>query len=103
MSTKHTPGPWRSHSAGHVYRADGIAATVVAKASDYNWAHHRAQCEADLRLIAAAPELMAACKAIKNCIPLFTSMDFYANDSLSHAVGLLDRAIAAAEGTPISP
>lgn len=58
MNTKHTPGPWRINqydepvdASGENIRAKGLALTNTDEA------------KANTRLIAAAPELLAALKA----------------------------------------
>ena len=54
MST-HTPGPWE------YLQSDGV---VVTQASDFG-AHEIAWSDADYRLVAAAPDLLAAVKAAR--------------------------------------
>lgn len=54
MSAKHTPGPWTA-AAGRILGGFGAVAKMVDQSTNY-----RAQQEADARLIAAAPELLAA-------------------------------------------
>lgn len=64
----HTPGPW---SVGHpAYRAEGVE-YVLATVDGRSWPSEIAvlySCnkgqKADARLIAAAPDLLAACKAV---------------------------------------
>ena len=66
MSAHHTPGPWRVGDAGAtVYgpkREDGSLPTVVAKVSRSPLAGDRVK--ANARLIAAAPELLAALEGL---------------------------------------
>ena len=50
--TEHTPGPWRASNGGAVY-ADDWQVAVASRPENY---------AADARLIAAAPELLAACR-----------------------------------------
>lgn len=58
--TKHTPGPWRlGPSLGEVRDDDNNVLCDVYHDSDE-------QAEADTRLIAAAPDLLAACEALLN-------------------------------------
>jgi len=58
--TKHTPGPWHLHDmeqftiCGPNYKA--VAETKTRRSDD--------ECRANARLIAAAPELLEACKAV---------------------------------------
>ncbi len=54
--TAHTPGPWRSDSP-YVSAPSGEHRTIVA---DCDQAFSDDECEANTRLIAAAPELLAA-------------------------------------------
>lgn len=63
MSTKHTPGPWFLDSLGYVRAVKGgrTVATAVLGLK------RAAQCTADSRLIAAAPELLAALTRFMNC------------------------------------
>lgn len=61
--SKHTPGPWQvqhndSHRSWCVVSACGDGVTGWARVC---------QSEADARLIAAAPDLLEACRAIANC------------------------------------
>src|SRR6185295_13204498 len=66
---KHTPGKWRilqqrepSDGTNHLAIAAGDApAVAVCRISDVRFAN--AEDEANARLIAAAPDLLAACKA----------------------------------------
>lgn len=70
MSTKHTPGPWKAgppatglNPSEHRYIHAG--GELVARASAGYAPNHRlaGQLDANARLIAAAPELLAAAKA----------------------------------------
>ena len=59
-NTKHTPGPWQ---VGHVdtqsVRADGLLVATTAC--------QRKEWQANTRLIAAAPELLAALEGLLSC------------------------------------
>lgn len=55
MSTKHTPGPWHVDRA-HVVGPDSVV--IVRQAAAYDDAQN------DLRLIAAAPELLEALQSL---------------------------------------
>lgn len=57
MST-HTPGPWCALNAGLVVAAGDVKVAQADRANAYT--------EANARLIAAAPDLLAALKAILN-------------------------------------
>lgn len=57
MKSKHTPGPWqpvRSATCGHLRAGHNMNSAHPAK----EWT------AADMRLIAAAPDLLAACKQV---------------------------------------
>jgi len=62
QKTKHTPGPWRTGGTGGliVFAADGYA---VANATVFHQKQEEGESQANARLIAAAPALLAACKA----------------------------------------
>ncbi len=68
--SKHTPGPWQANGS-HIYTADperALLAQVInpgSKASDYPLVENA-------RLIAAAPELLEALKAIELALKLPT-------------------------------
>ena len=61
MST-HTPGPWR-HDGGLV-RAKAYAVAVVTGDGVVRFSTSLDEISANARLIAAAPDLLAACEAI---------------------------------------
>lgn len=95
MSTKHTPGPWeaiiikpskRDQVGTAMVRAGGSLAIECSHSGDTF-----AESAANARLIAAAPEMLAALKIVSNY-----------NISPSPSPGVLrlvDAAIAKAEGT----
>mgnify|MGYP001607014281 CR=1 FL=1 len=58
MTTKHTAGPWKIED-GEILPGDG----VVSLGTVYG-----VECAANARLIAAAPELLAACLFAIRCI-----------------------------------
>ncbi len=65
--TTHTPGPWfiwTKRAKNHNRVIEGPYGTVVAEACDMNRDDLDAQVDANGRLIAAAPELLAALKMI---------------------------------------
>lgn len=65
MNLKHTPGPWQQAAFTIQHSNGGEIATVTAFGDDDNEAH------ANAALIAAAPELLAALKAvIDDCLAL---------------------------------
>lgn len=55
--TNHTPGPWDAHDNGHIY-GDNYASAV---ARVFENTHQRdGEAQANARLIAAAPDILAA-------------------------------------------
>lgn len=84
MTTKHTPGPWTAGNGGPLKDWPEVSANgkVIARLFDLNT-------EADARLVAAAPELLAACSA------LLKAHDYDAIETVKHMA--ID-AIAKAEG-----
>jgi hypothetical protein len=71
MSTQHTPGPWST---------DGTKSFYVLHNGDFV---ANASTAANARLIAAAPELLAALEA---CVSELNQLAFLANDKLANAV-----------------
>ncbi len=73
----HTPGPWHTGTGKAeiiVYATDGYA---VADAKVYHGRHAEGEAEANARLIAAAPDLLAALKLAKDRITeLANARDF---------------------------
>lgn len=72
MMTNHTPGPWVRDTGsgfGCDVRAENgrkVAATWGINNGDPHRPAYRAECDANARLIAAAPELLRALEAIVN-------------------------------------
>ena len=97
MTVHHTPGPWYIHTPGpwYIHRqalADIYADSLIA--SVYGSLDSLEQGEANARLIAAAPELLEACKAaIAHLDTIFVYYD--ANDAIA---AQLQSAITKAEG-----
>lgn len=71
MTTKHTPGPWARDTGSGVgcdVRAQNgrkVAATWGINNGDPNRPAYRAECDANARLIAAAPELLDLLSALE--------------------------------------
>jgi hypothetical protein len=95
---KHTPGPWDVY-AGKMKNGDRIIndreGTPVAYAADYNQYAKDDQVDANARLIAAAPELLAAANAINDKL-LRSKSEFVL--TLAAEIGDLCYAIRKAEG-----
>jgi hypothetical protein len=64
MNAKHTPGPWSVHGDSHtlIGADDGkmMLASAFHKHAVCEWQRTQAEAQANARLIAAAPELLAA-------------------------------------------
>lgn len=67
-NSMHTPGPWRavgfSPDRVHPYVEDSEGRSICAVRARYRTMEEFKRAEADARLIASAPELLEACKAI---------------------------------------
>jgi len=92
MSTKHTPGPWwveniECHMEREAYVAYGIQGDLSETYDVYE-----AYSMADYRLIAAAPDLLAACEL------LLSANDSGSLHKLSEAIAAARAAIAKATG-----
>lgn len=92
--TTHTPAPWsfdstRDYSPKRVIRHNGLVVCVLldSKADD--------EAEADARLIAAAPDLLAACKAASHFLSVAGSV--CPSPQEREVLDMLDEAIAKAE------
>lgn len=97
--SKHTPGPWvvgpeEGSPNGHigVYRllkaADGA---LIA----HLWPHSDPNCEANAKLITSAPELLAACRMVRDLLATFPGGEHIRWDKVAADVRA---AIAKAEG-----
>lgn len=86
MTTKHTPGPWRFNPVGEVRGADW---NVVICDTYGNGDDDVA--DADARLIAAAPDLLAACEMA------LLDMRYYATVH-GESITAIEAAIAKAKG-----
>ncbi len=67
MSAQHTPGPWRIGDAGHTVfgpKTDQPAPVQIAVSLDPSSRCNASERKANLRLIAATPELKAALENI---------------------------------------
>ena len=100
--TKHTPGPWsygpstlydRGFYINHSRDTNDIATTVNSRV------RHVAETEANARLIAAAPELLAACASARGALHRAAEDRYDVTPQwLLDAVDELVKAIAKAEG-----
>lgn len=76
MSTQHTPGPWQVDRYGHVTPANGDGSSIAAVTlwdGAANTPAELAESQANARLIAAAPDLLAVMGAtlatLQACLP----------------------------------
>lgn len=101
MSSKHTPGPWTAHAepcrglrtdGNGVVTApcgDGVFVIAVPTLNEYR----REECEANARLIAAAPELREALQAARPWLAVQRD-----DDAGRMVLGMIDAALAKATG-----
>lgn len=87
----HTPGPWGVETKGSKHFVDGSDGLTVCVVDRQGVRCNRAENEANAVLIAAAPELLAACKTLL--------ADPYLSDSInSDRMAACRIAVAKAEG-----
>lgn len=102
-STQHTPGPWHLNRAirGKLY-VEALEPVVICDMQrEYvDTAAQGLQCEADAQLIAAAPDLLAACRGIIGTYVYLDSMTAGSDlhDNTVKALAAVRAAIAKAEG-----
>lgn len=97
--TKHTPGPWflrpdRLLKKGSLERHEVISNNGLSIALPIGGLHDQEEKLANSRLIAAAPDLLAALEALK--LNLSGCKDNYFR---AHAAPIINAAIAKAKGT----
>jgi hypothetical protein len=84
MSTKHTPGPWRYYSATHtIYGQDRGAEKAVALIYGAR-RYADPQREANVRLVTAAPELLAE---LRECMAIMSSLRDFVSESNCRLIG----------------
>ena len=88
MSAQHTPGPWKTVSVYADFEVRTAEDALVAVVTPV-----RCESTENARLIAAAPDLLAACKAMLACC-----YDLERNDETLSAVKTTMYAIAKATG-----
>jgi len=65
MSTKHTPGPWKVISGAIVHSSDSAPVAEMNRTEEASKAGiYPVERDANAHLIAAAPELLKACKRL---------------------------------------
>ena len=97
MTTRHTPGPWYC-IGGAVYRENDATAPIAYMCRDERASEagiYPVERDCNARLIAAAPELLAACREA-----LIELKDAMPHDEweLAYRVKVIARAIIKAEG-----
>lgn len=102
--TQHTEGPWqvRLTQSGHIARQriddsryiDGPDGLAVAFAADYNSEERDAEIDANARLIAAAPDLLAA---LEGLFPLLDFVSQQYRGDYDVEIAAADAAIAKAQ------
>lgn len=102
-TTPHTPGPWKVVNRGHSPSA-WIIGNGFYLAEMQNDAKANEQVNADARLIAAAPELLAALKDLARVVshiqdtPLADKLKYVPISAYKEAYDVAKQAIAKAEG-----
>ena len=88
---KHTPGPWKWDEENHRITAKGPTGdfSVLHSYADYGDPSYIEVDDDDARLMATAPELVAACEL---------SLDVLKNKNCPWTCGELEKAIAKAKG-----
>lgn len=85
IQSKHTPGPWKQeYEGGSISQSSNIHKIIVYDEGKFD----NEEGQANARLIAAAPELLEACKTVLKGTEYMTQDDF----------NLIKSAIARAEG-----
>ena len=95
--SKHTPGPWRASELGVLSdKLTSYGNWYVCSLIDPDNEEHKA----NARLIAAAPELLAACKKALEAIRWWEGEHPCCNGSTGEQEAAIRAAIAKAEGRP---
>lgn len=97
MSTTHTPGPWTTNgysigvpagTIAHMYRPGDASCRGLTQAEQV----------ANARLLCAAPDLLAACKWLRETFTDEYCKNLDAHTTWRYVTAAADRAIAKAEG-----
>lgn len=98
MKAQHTPGPWTWNGATTITAADELHCIAGVLHEDWQQLFDVQTREANARLIAASPELLDACKALRaaaiNTPALSDSKEWTA------LIEVADAAITKAQGRP---
>lgn len=101
MPTKHTPGPWYAVGSWVEHENDKVADICNCDPESMGQEHlgrSDAEIRANARLIAAAPDLLAACEAIWKYDQADCEADSFIN-LYEPAMALIQEAIGRAKGT----
>ena len=93
---KHTPGPWNVSGLPDTYRRDCINANGPRPVAEVP--RHNPDWQANARLIAAAPDLLEACKFLIARSGTMGPEDAAYAECSWEAIGKIEAAIAKAEG-----
>ena len=97
METKHTPGPWNLDKRQEkLMGANGQS--IVVWNSGLSFGNRTEEAEANARLIASAPELLAACSRAFNLIKESGFSSGLIEEEFDGTLNQLDAAIAKVEG-----
>jgi len=72
---KHTPGPWEAKNTGRHWNNEEIDNWIITYGKDDEQIVDHCYEEADARLIAAAPDLLAACESFVGAYPMGINKD----------------------------
>lgn len=100
--SRHTPGPWvrgQGRNAPQIIEGDGrVAPKIIAEIYYYRMTN--TERDANARLVAAAPDLLAACEAV---LADNTDANLWGDHGLAYAViEQVEKAIKKAKGDPNS-
>jgi len=102
----HTPGPWEVNLGTEIFKQTERGNLLVARVSTFYVGPFRGQEHANACLIAAAPDLLAACELAKELLDALRLdsgigkvLHDYERDAFKHTDEKLTAAIAKAEGT----
>jgi hypothetical protein len=77
MNTKHTPGPWKVVALNEEYVwGNGVTALARVYGTEYDTENGVQESAANVALICAAPELLAACAALLDGLENMTTDAF---------------------------
>lgn len=97
MSAQHTPGPWEAQK-WHCHAATSVRAGSVTIAECSGLGRLSKDCEADACLIAAAPDLLEALKAVLKDEKWHAAMADEVTDGARDNIKMAEAAIAKATG-----